>query len=146
MTAATANFGKFLSSPGGASWPSVWQLVWQLKTCAHYNCQRTVKFIAGCMAAGPLGCYRHPGATILSAAKATETFGRESLALFIFKLVIHVASNSRPIWFDALRHRDVYSSPTARQPSSLRCQNGGEHNLITFGRESLVIYLLFSCK
>ena len=51
------------------------------------------------MAPGPLGCYRHSGDTILSAEKATEsviTFGRESLALLMGKLLLHLACDFRP--------------------------------------------------
>ena len=42
------------------------------------------------------------------------------------------------------RRRDVYSSLTARLPSSLPCQNGGEFNLITFGPKLLAFYLFDS--
>ena len=45
--------------------------------------QRTVKFVAGCMAAGQLGCYRHPGAATLrppfSKSSSTYVKFREAL-------------------------------------------------------------------
>jgi len=45
----------------------------------------TVKFIAGCMAGGPLGCYRHPGTTILSTAKSVLSVENPLLYLYLYQ-------------------------------------------------------------
>ena len=74
------------------------------------NCQRTVKFLAGRMAAGPLGCYRHSGTNPFSALNDRVVHSCWKAAVESWE---SICSDRR-----LYRRRDVYSSPTARQPYS----------------------------